>query len=589
MSGVTSVLEVAIRRLLGHARPEVAEPPVVTPAFRHHAAHVRVSLAALDLVADTAGVERLVAGLRDMPGIAHVSVGPAFLYLRLGPALLNEFVVADVVAAGGSYGASAQGAGRRVIVTYSDPNMNKPLHVGHLRNLALGSATAELLAFRGYDVDRQAVHSDWGVHIAQAVVAYLRWGEGRTPADEGLRPDVFVGRYYARFHEENGREDDGSVDDADATPLEAEAAALVRALDAGTASAEVVAAMRQVTDWCEVGVAATYARLGIGFDHVFRERDGIARARAMLDAAVADGRCRVRADGSVFVDLEADGLADLTLVRRNGTLVVYSQWLGNDIVRYADPPERIVQLAGYEWKPGQLQYLHAARRMGMPWVESWRHVHYGMVRLATGGKMSSRAGAVVGAEELLDEVAARLVAAWDAPAGVAAAAICEQLSVALTKYALLRTPRTRDIAFDLDELVSAGAARLAKLVRVLAWLDSVADRDDGQRPWPVPDNVDVADLLAEVNAFGGIVASAAADYEPAVVLRYAEQLGADAGRLLRRWLVVPPVARAVATTLRIALRLTGITLPDDLSVLPPPFTRAGATESRHKALATVAE
>lgn len=405
---------------------------------------------------------------------------------------------------------------------FSDPNLNKPLHLGHLRNNFVGMAISRMLELAGAHVSRSAMHSDWGIHICQAAAAYLTYGNGATPASTGTKPDHFVGSQYARFHHENVAQRrqagvDGSDMDASGpvTPLERRAVALLRDAAAGDVAAASV--IEQMTAWCQAGVTETYGR--IGTDLVpYRERPTTERGVRAVHAALASGHCRRRADGSVYLDLTAAGLGEPTLLRSDGTPVVFVQWFGLDIGRYGDNRfDRMVQIGGNEWKPGQAVYRALLECLGADWLPRWKSIHYGMVNLRD-GKMKSRTGSVVDADSLLDELVGE-VRAGTMLEGTSGDA--ENLALGVLKYFLLRHRRGHDVTFERKALSGEAARRFGDVLNLRATCADAGAVGPPEEPgW----EGEHRQLLLHLSQFGAHLDRALAEFDPALMARFLDEL-----------------------------------------------------------------
>lgn len=456
--------------------------------------------------------------------------------------------------------------------TYNDPNMNKPLHLGHFRNIVIGMSITRLLEAQGSKVDAQALHSDWGIHVAQAVAGYLRWGDGATPESAAAKSDHFVGRFYARFHQENARQreaagaaggdDGGDTGDAEPTELEREAAALLRRMQASDEGA--IRVNRMVTDWVEAGVAATYDRVGCVLDHIWRERETTSLGVDAVRAAVERGRCVTREDTSVYLDLSDRGLSPVTLLRSDGTPVVHVQWLGVDLARYPNSGfDHILQMSGQEWAPGEIVYTEVARELGGDWVGRWTHFYYGMVTLA-GGKMSSRAaGSTVLVDDLLDELAD-----WFGRDCEDRAA-CEFAALALARFHYLTPKRLKDVVHDHDVLVGRTRATLARVLSALAAAEAGSSADGAGTAGAGADAAATEALLLQLNGFARLAQTAAQRLEPEYVVSYLVETGGAVDACLRAGGLDASTAAAAAVVLRAAFRLLHIDLPEQLSTLPP--------------------
>ena len=442
--------------------------------------------------------------------------------------------------------------------TFSDPNMNKPLHLGHFRNNVIGMSITRLLQSQGSPVDIQALHSDWGIHIAQAVLGWLLWGEGATPESTGMKSDHFVGGFYARFHQEGARQREAAGGDGDTpTELEREAAALLQRMQDGDPDA--IEANTRITDWVEAGVAATYERIDCVFDHIWRERQTTHLGVGAVLDALERGVCIRRDDTSVYLDLSDRGLGTVTLLRSDGTPVVYTQWFGVDLARYPGQPyEHILQMSGQEWAPGETVYTEVARDLGGDWVEKWTHFYYGMVTL-TGGKMSSRAaGSTVLVDELLDELAASFGDTGDG----------ERAAAALTRFHFLAPKRLKDVVYDQELLLGETLPVLRRVLVALAAAEerAAAAEDDDEEPG----DVDTAQaLLLQLNGFPRMAQTAAQRLEPEYVATYLVDLAGDVEACLRKDVLTPRLAGAAAVTIRSAFQLLNVDLPHRLADLPP--------------------
>lgn len=494
-----------------------------------------------------AACHALVKALGSRDDIAQAVAKPPMAFVTPRPEFLHEAVAKSIV----THGPLPPHPGRppNLAFTYSDPNMNKPLHLGHYRNIVIGMSVTRLLEAQGSTVDEQALHSDWGIHIAQAVLGYLKWGEGATPESTGIKSDHLVGRFYARFHQENAPFKDAAGDEP--TALDKEAAALLQRMADGDPEASNANAL--VTGWVEAGVAATYHRLDCHFDHIWRERKTTELGVAAVHRAVKRGRCITRDDTSVYLDLSDRGLSPVTLLRNDGTPVVHVQWLGVDLARYPGSPyDHILQMSGQEWAPGEIVYTEVARELGGDWIDKWTHFYYGMVTLA-GGKMSSRiSGSTILIDELLDDLAAWFGRHHDDPAA------CELAAQALTRFHFLAPKRLKDVVYDHDVLVDATRRLLATVLAALAKAD---DRRDAP-------TAGTEELLLQLNAFPRLAQTAAQRLEPEYVVSYLVDVAEAVERCVATEGLGGTVASATSTVMRTSFGLLAIDLPERLSTLP---------------------
>lgn len=473
-----------------------------------------------------------------LPGIRRAVAVPPRVYLSPTTALLRDAVAGAV--RDPAYGRAPAARPELRIVSFSGPNVNKPLHLGHLRNNLIGMALATLLADAGHTVERQAPHCDWGIHICQALLAWLKWGEGKTPADTGEKGDHFVGRHYVEFHRRVAGE----------PGLEAEAAALMQAMEDGDERLRAV--NHTFARWADAGIRETYARIGTRMDALFYDQDHLDAGVRLIADALAAGRCHRRADGSVYVDLTAHGLGEITLERRDGTPTVYRQWMAVNIARYPSRPfDRIHVVTGKEWEAGIGVLRETLRAFGHEWAARMTAVHYGLVVLPE-GRMKSRQGSGVGVDGVLDELAADYG---------------EPVALALLKHHFLGVRRSRDVVYDRAALRGAARDRFAAVVRALAWAEG-ADAVRGPEP---PENAVRAALL-HLGALPATVARTTGELEPAHLVRHLDETAAHARAVAPGLDPDDPLRAAFGVVLRRTLALLNVALPDALDDLPPPFT-----------------
>ena len=384
--------------------------------------------------------ERLAPALRLPPPFREArAVGPYLNLFLDRPAFLAE-LCREILGAGRAYGNASVGQGRRIVLEFSSPNTNKPQHLGHIRNNVLGMALAGLLEASGYDVVKVSLINDRGIHICQSMLAYQRWGRGETPDSAGRKGDHFVGDYYVRFARE--AENDPS--------LAAEAQELLRRWEQG--DPEVVSLWKTMNGWVYQGFEETYRRLGVAFDRVYYESQTYGLGRDIVLHALDAGRCQRLPDGAVEVDLSDEGLGTKALLRRDGTSIYITQDFGTAVRRFEElRPERLYYVVGSEQIHHFKLLFAILRRFGYPWAERCRHISYGMVYLPE-GKMKSREGRVVDADDLLDEVEALSAQAIRdkhpelAPDELEARK--RQIALGAIKFYLLAVNLEKDISFD---------------------------------------------------------------------------------------------------------------------------------------------
>ena len=272
-----------------------------------------------------------------------------------------------------------------------DINTNKPLHLGHLRNDALGMSVSSILAACGAEVLKVNLINDRGIHICKSMVAYQEFGDGRTPRGENVKPDHFVGEYYVKYSE-NEKDPD----------FPRRAQELLRRWESG--DRETTALWKKMNDWVVEGIEETYRRTGVSFDRVYFESQTYLSGREEVLKGLEGGIFYKKEDGSVWVDLTEHKLDHKVLLRHDGTSVYITQDIGTAMLRYRDWPfDRLIYIVASEQIYHFQVLFEVLKLLGIPWAEDLHHLAYGMVNLPH-GKMKSREGTVVDADDLLDRL-----------------------------------------------------------------------------------------------------------------------------------------------------------------------------------------
>jgi arginyl-tRNA synthetase len=337
-------------------------------------------------------------------------------------------------------------AGSRIMVEFSSPNTNKPLHLGHLRNDVLGESVSRILAACGAEIRKVCIINDRGVHICKSMLAYQEYGRGKTPQSEGIKSDHFVGDWYVKFHQIQGQ-------DASA---EERALDLLRKWEAG--DRETVELWKLMNSWAVEGMKKTYLRTGVSFDQYYFESETYLLGREEVLKGLERGLFYRAEDGAVMVDLDAEKLDKKALLRRDGTSIYITQDIGTAIFRHRDWPfDRLIYVVGSE-QQYHFQVLFAIlKKLGFGWAQNLYHLSYGMVNLPE-GKMKSREGTVVDADELLDslrDMALREIRDKDREAAVGdSLGAAEKVALGALHYYLLSVSPGRDMLFNPRESLS---------------------------------------------------------------------------------------------------------------------------------------
>ncbi len=308
------------------------------------------------------------------------------------------------------YGRVTEPSEEAVIVEYSSPNTNKPLHLGHVRNNLLGYSVAQILQAAGKKVYKTQIVNDRGIHICKSMIAWLRYGEGSVPKDNGIKGDKFVGNYYVAYDKAYKQEVEELVEKGTAketaereAAIFLEAQDLLRKWEAG--DEEVVSLWRKMNGWVYEGFNETYTNLGVDFDRLYYESDTYLLGKDVIEDGLQNGIFFRKEDGSVWIDLTEDGLDEKIVLRSDGTSVYMTQDLGTALQRVSDYPD----ITGMVYTVGNEQDYHfkvlflILKKLGYSWAENLYHLSYGMVDLPT-GKMKSREGTVVDADDLIEEM-----------------------------------------------------------------------------------------------------------------------------------------------------------------------------------------
>ncbi|MEI8092683.1 MAG: arginine--tRNA ligase [Spirochaetales bacterium] len=384
-----------------------------------------------------------------------VPLGPYVnLHFSRGP--VGSRVLSDVARGGDQYGRSTSLADRRVMLEFSSPNTNKPLHIGHLRNNTLGEATSRILRANGAQVHKVCLLNDRGINICRSMLAYTKFFAGKTPDTEGVKSDRFVGDAYVKF---------GEWAATDPT-AEEQAQALLLKWEAGDPSVHEL--WKTMNAWAFSGVSQTYARQGIGFDRFYRESETWQLGKDVILQGLKAGIFRSRDDGAVVVDLpwvdhskEAGGETNAVkvLLRPDGTSIYMTQDLGTAIARHADWEfNQLVYVVASEQDYHFQVLFHCLSVLGYDWSKNLFHLSYGMVKLPDGSRIKSRQGTTADADDILDDLEAGALEEIRAKGREEELEDAAQVSASIAKaalhYFLLQATPGKDMIFDAQESLS---------------------------------------------------------------------------------------------------------------------------------------
>ncbi|MDR0638690.1 MAG: arginine--tRNA ligase [Spirochaetaceae bacterium] len=457
--------------------------------------------------------------------------------------------------------------GKRIMVEFSSPNTNKPLHLGHLRNDVLGESLARILRAAGADVRKVCIINDRGIHICKSMLAYQELGGGATPESAGVKSDRFVGDWYVRFHRL-------AETDKDA---ENRARELLRKWEAG--DAQTAALWNTMNGWAIDGIKATYKRTGVSFDRFYFESGTYLLGKDKIAEGLADGVFYREEDGSVWIDLEVENLGKKALLRRDGTSLYITQDIGTAISRHNDWPfDRLIYVVGSEQIYHFKVLFSILRKLRFPWAADLYHLSYGMVNLPE-GKMKSREGTVVDADDLIDELRDLALAeirekeredAVGDPGEVA-----EKIALGALHYYLQQTSPSKDMLFNPQESLSFNGNTGPYLqymgARISSMLKKAGDVREAEPQYGLLSGDAEWDLLKTAAGFENALTEAALHYDSSIIAAYCYDLAKSFSRFYHDCPILNCEDKALAQA-RLALsKRTLAVLKDALDLICVPF------------------
>ena len=429
-----------------------------------------------------------------------------------------------------------------VVVEYSSPNTNKPLHLGHIRNNLLGWSVAEILKANGYAVKKVNLVNDRGIHICKSMLAWKKFSDGETPQSSGMKGDHLVGKYYVAFDKaykeeianlvSNGMEKEEAEKNA---PILLEAQAMLKRWE--EKDAEVVDLWKQMNAWVYAGFDETYNKLGIDFDKVYYESETYLLGKDLVNKGLEKGVFYRREDGSVWIDLTKDGLDEKLLLRKDGTSVYMTQDLGTACLRHDDfGSERLVYVVGNEQNYHFAVLKLVLEKLGMEWAKDLYHLSYGMVELPN-GKMKSREGTVVDADDLIAQMIETAKAQTEEHGKTEgftseqASELYSQLALGALKYFILKVDPKKNMLFNPEESIDFNGntgpfiqythARIRSIIRKSENFDSMKMPSADEK---VEFNSKEKEVLNCLFSFPSVVRQAGETYSPSLIANFAFDL-----------------------------------------------------------------
>jgi arginyl-tRNA synthetase len=419
-----------------------------------------------------------------------------------------------------SYGKNGTLSGTKVMIEFSCPNTNKPLHLGHLRNDSIGESVARILAENGAEVRKVNLINDRGIHICKSMLAYQKFGEGKTPESEGIKGDHFVGDYYVKY-------DQWSKDDKTA---DQQVRKMLQDWEKGVP--EVTALWEKMNRWAIEGIEETYQATGVSFDKIYYESETFRRGREEVLKGLEQGVFYSEEDGSVWVDLSEIHLDKKVLLRSDGTSLYLTQDIGTAIARHDDWPfHRLIYVVASEQKYHFKVLFFVLKKLGFQWAEDLYHLSYGMVNLPE-GKMKSREGTVVDADDLhaeLKKMAAEEIRQKEREADVGnVEQTASAVALAALNYYLLQVSPSRDMIFDPKESISFNGntgpylqymgARISSMMR--KYDDRKEEFADGKFRPGLLEVTEERELVKLLAAYPEAVLKAGEEMNPSVITSY---------------------------------------------------------------------
>ena len=434
--------------------------------------------------------------------------------------------------------------GKKIMVEYSSPNTNKPLHLGHIRNNVLGFSLAEILDAAGYEVFKTCLVNDRGIHICKSMIAWLKYGNDETPESTGLKGDHLVGKYYVIFDQEYKKEvaslvaTGTSEEEAKKTaPLILETQAMLLAWEAH--DSEVIALWKRMNAWVYAGFDQTYSRLGVTFDKYYYESDTYKLGKDLIQEGLDSYVFFKKPDGSVWIDLSADGLDEKVVLRADGTSVYITQDLGTAVLKEADfGMDQSIYVVGNEQDYHFKVLFLILKKLGFPWANGLFHMSYGMVDLP-GGKMKSREGTVVDADDLMDEMqeTARIkteeLGKTDDFSDMEKSSLNRKIGMGALKYFLLKVDPRKRLLFDPAESIDFQGNTGPFIQYSYARIKSILRKESNITPYMgefFEMNEDERSLIKLLYSYRETVQTAAQEFSPAVIAAYLYDLGKSFNR-----------------------------------------------------------
>lgn len=518
--------------------------------------------------------------------ITNYNVVKGFLNLVIEDSFYTNFF--NSIYGDASFGfVSPKADEKAMMVEYSSPNTNKPLHLGHVRNNLLGYSVAEIIKASGKKVYKTQIINDRGIHICKSMLAWEKFGNGETPESTGLKGDKLVGNYYVKFDQEYKKEiaqltAEGKTEEEakKQAPIIIEAQEMLLKWEAG--DEKVVALWEKMNAWVYSGFDVTYKNMGVNFDTLYYESNTYLLGKNVVAQGLEKGVFYKKEDGSVWCDLTDDGLDEKIVLRSDGTAVYMTQDIGTAIQRVKDFPD----VGGMVYTVGNEQDYHfqvlflILKKLGFDWAKQLHHLSYGMVDLPS-GKMKSREGTVVDADDLMLEMTATAkeiseeLGKLDGYSDEEKAELYETIGLGALKYFVLKVDPKKRILFDPKSSVDFQGNTGPFIQYTYARIQSIIRKADFDYSQPV--TIDLhekeKELLKQLALFPETIQQAAANYSPAIIANYTYDLVKEFNSFyqnvhilgeqdLDKKIFRVQLSKKVADTIKLAFSLLGIQVPE---------------------------
>ncbi|WP_209404029.1 arginine--tRNA ligase [Pseudozobellia sp. WGM2] len=526
---------------------------------------------------------------KEVEAVSGFNVIKGFLNIVIGDAFYVNFFkeIKDVA----DYGFEAQKDDEAVMVEYSSPNTNKPLHLGHIRNNLLGYSVAEILKASGKKVYKTQIINDRGIHICKSMLAWKRFGNGETPESTGLKGDKLVGNYYVAFDKAYKKQvselvasgTDKKVAEKEA-PILLEAQEMLQKWEAG--DDEVVSLWKEMNGWVYEGFEETYANLGVDFDKLYYESDTYLLGKDVVAQGLEKDVFYRKDDGSVWIDLTDEGLDEKIVLRSDGTAVYMTQDIGTAIQRVKDHPD----VEGMVYTVGNEQDYHfkvlflILKKLGFSWSENLHHLSYGMVDLPS-GKMKSREGTVVDADDLMKEMAqtaadiSEELGKLEEYSEAQKQELYKMIGLGALKYYILKVDPKKRILFDPEESVdfqgNTGPFIQYTFARIQSILRKAVETNAFEGGSNNIEQLDPKEkeLIKQLQLFPETIQLAAANYSPALIANYTYDLVKEFNSFYQQVSILGEtdaakkalrvqLAKKVSEVIESSFRLLGIGVPE---------------------------